>query len=140
MGLLDLAERKGAEGDFKEAENYYKEELRIKRAALGNVHPLLAMPLASLAHLYATANKHKKAEQAYLVRPISFSPQHRRSAVSNRSSQQKALTLLKKTLGSDHVEVASILDNLASLYIRFPPAIWPCLRGSHALLTHNGLS
>jgi hypothetical protein len=24
MGLLDLAERKGAEGDFKEAENYYK--------------------------------------------------------------------------------------------------------------------
>lgn len=97
MGLLDLAERKGAEGDFKEAENYYKEELRIKRAALGNVHPLLAMPLASLAHLYATANKQKKAEQAYL----------------------KALTLLKKTLGSDHVEVASILDNLASLYIRY---------------------
>jgi hypothetical protein len=46
-----------------------QEELRIKRAALGNVHPLLAMPLASLAHLYATANKQKKAEQAYLVRP-----------------------------------------------------------------------
>lgn len=24
MGLLDLAERRGAEGDFKEAEKYYK--------------------------------------------------------------------------------------------------------------------
>jgi hypothetical protein len=74
MGLLDLAERKGAEGGFKEAENYYKEELRIKREALGNVHPLLALPLASLAHLYATANKQKKAEQAYLVRTHTHRP------------------------------------------------------------------
>jgi V8-like Glu-specific endopeptidase len=29
MGLLDLAERKGAEGDFKEAENYYKVTVTI---------------------------------------------------------------------------------------------------------------
>ena len=39
MGLLDLAERKGAEGDFKEAENYYKVTIIINNNCARSMFP-----------------------------------------------------------------------------------------------------
>ncbi|KAL6041995.1 Histidine kinase A [Balamuthia mandrillaris] len=95
--FIPFAETLFAEGNFAEAEEFYRDELRIKEKQLGNAHPQVAFTLANLADLYANAGKPKKAERVFL----------------------RALVLLQKAYGNQHMEVSGLLERMANLYSKY---------------------
>jgi len=67
MSVIPLAETLVTEGNYEQAERYYREELRIKEQNLGNGHPQVAYTLANLADLYKNMNQPPKSERAFQV-------------------------------------------------------------------------
>ena len=81
-------------GDYKSAEQLYKQALEIRKKALGEEHPGVGTSSFNLGVLYYKIGDYKSAEPYY----------------------KSALDIYKRTLGEEHPSYASSLNNLGILY------------------------
>jgi len=81
-------------GDYKAAEDYFKQALGIRKKVLGEDHPDYARSLNNLGILYSDMGDYKAAEGYY----------------------KQALEIYKKVLGEDHPDYAMSLNNLGNVH------------------------
>lgn len=81
-------------GEYKEAEPFYDEALRIRRSVLGDRHPDYGISLNNLAELYDDTGRYKEAEAYYL----------------------ESLEVSRHVVGVDSTDYAIELNNVAVLY------------------------
>lgn len=128
----------GAEhgGDYAKAEKYLKAMLAESRRYRGNIHPEVADTLEQLALFYSRRGRHAEAEsyrrqsravqekvrtdKAYLSRTAHLEAGDEAKYDGDVAGAEKhykaALAITRKSLGSRHPQVATILHSLASLY------------------------
>ncbi|MFL5587291.1 MAG: CHAT domain-containing protein [Ktedonobacteraceae bacterium] len=98
-------------GNYEQAERLLQQTLDIRRAALGEQHPEVAISLNNLALLYKLVGNYTQGESLY----------------------QQALKTWRMALGEEHPHVADALDNLATLYTAMgnyaqaEPLLWQAL-------------
>ncbi|MCA9468165.1 MAG: CHAT domain-containing protein, partial [Nitrospira sp.] len=92
--LNNLAELYGKQEKYRDAEALYQRALRIHEAALGPMHPEVAIALNNLAVLYHTQGRYAQAEPLY----------------------HRALRITETALGADHPKLAASLNNLAVMH------------------------
>ncbi|MDX1934156.1 MAG: tetratricopeptide repeat protein [Capsulimonadales bacterium] len=127
-----------ATGNDAEAEQYFTEALRIRRAALPPNHPDIATSLSNLGAVYEPQNRLAEAEQhhneALRIRRAALPLNHPDIAQSlsnlagvyarqNRLAQAElffteALEILRAALPPNHPNIATSLNNLAGVYVR----------------------
>lgn len=130
----------GAEhgGDYAKAEKYIKAMLAESRRYRGNIHPEVADTLEQLALFYSRRGRHAEAEsyrrqsravlekvrtdKAYLSRTAHLEAGDEAEYDGDIAGAEKhykaALAITRKSLGSRHPQVATILHSLSSLYIK----------------------
>ena len=91
--LSNRAENFFLQGDYVQAESYYKKALVIREQNLGFNHPHTATTYYHLASLYATLERYEEAESFFC----------------------KALSIRERAFGFDHPAVASVLEQYATL-------------------------
>ena len=135
--LTNFATLYTAQGRYADAEPLYKRSLAIQEKALGSDHPDVANSLSELAALYSKQGQYADAEPLYkrslAINEKSFGPGHpecceineqfRRCYIApkvdtrmpSRSTSDRWRSM-RKSLGPDHPDVATSLNNLALLY------------------------
>ena len=94
LGMMARVYQK--QGNYREAEGFYKRALAIREKALGQSHPGLNPFLNNLADVYQSLRKYGEAEELL----------------------NRALAIKEKALGQSHPDVALALTNLANAYQR----------------------
>jgi len=91
--LSNRAENFFLQGDYVQAESYYKKALAIREQHLGFNHPRTASTYCNLARLYSALVRYEEAESLY----------------------RKALSIHERAFGIDHPTVVSMLEQYATL-------------------------
>jgi tetratricopeptide (TPR) repeat protein len=103
--LNNLAALYYTQGCYVQAEPLYQRALAISEKALGPEHPDMAASLNNLAGLYKAQGRYVDAEPLY----------QRSLAIEAEPLYQRSLVIWEKALGSEHPDVATSLNNLATL-------------------------
>ena len=82
-----------AQGKYEEAEELYRQALKIDEKTIGKDHPEYAIQLNNLAGVVKARGRYEEAEELY----------------------RQALKISEKTIGKDHPDYAMRLNNLASV-------------------------
>jgi tetratricopeptide (TPR) repeat protein len=88
-----LADNFFFQGDYAQAESYYKKARDIRERHLGVEHPRTATTYLHLARLYEAQGRYEESESLYL----------------------KALTIRERALGSDNPAIPGLLEQYAIL-------------------------
>ena len=102
--LNNLAELYHAIGNYNQAEPVYQRSLAIYEKVLRKDHPYIANTLNNLAVLYQDMKKYSQAELLY------------QRALAMREKLLGSLAIREKVLGKEHPDVATSINNLATLY------------------------
>ncbi len=136
LSLNNIATLYQDQGNYVAALPLQEQALSIRKTALGENHPDVAMSLNNLAMLYQDQGNYTAAlplfEQALSIRKTALGENHPDVATSLNSlamlSQrqgnytaalplfEQALSIRKTALGENHPDVATSLNNLAMLY------------------------
>lgn len=110
------------QGKFEQAEKSLKEALDIRQKYLNPEHPDIAESLHFLARVYSRQYS-SQIEMESSLRGFGLSEAANEARSKAKHKYQQSITLFgqslkirEKTLGSDHIEVAKTLNNLAMLY------------------------
>ena len=114
--LNNLASLYQDTGRYAEAEPLFQRAIAIGEKTLGPDHPDLAIRLNNLAGLYRAP----AATQAEPLFQRAIAPRHSLSGTGRYAEAeplfQRAIAIGEKTLGPDHPNLATRLNNLAGLY------------------------
>ena len=91
-------------GRYAEAEPLAERALAIREKALEPEHPRVAASLISLARLYKAQGRYAEAE-----------PLLNRGLAIKATNLKRGLAIREKALGPDHPDVATSMENYASL-------------------------
>ena len=121
---------------YREAENIYKEAIKVAEDTFGSDHPNVATSLNNLAELYISKGNYSEIEPLYEralgILEKALGPDHPDVAISTKNLAElyynqgryteavplykNSLKILKEVLGPDHPEVAIMLEHIAALY------------------------
>ncbi|GHO49702.1 tetratricopeptide repeat protein [Ktedonospora formicarum] len=128
--LSHLAALYYQQGKYEQAEHLYQCTLHMWEQLQGLSHPNIAISLNGLANLYREQGKYEQAEPLYLqalhileqqVSSPMIDPAHisraRRNGTVVQPSPRRILPIHNLQKTAEHPEVATLLNNLAYLYI-----------------------
>jgi len=121
---------------YREAENIYKEAIKVAEDTFGSDHPNVATSLNNLGELYISKGNYSEIEPLYeralAILEKALGPDHPDVAISSKNLAElyynqgryteavplykDSLKILKEVLGPDHPEVAILLEDIAALY------------------------